>query len=497
MSGKSALRDIVLIQVILLLAFSCGVALADQAALITEDKAKEAAVILARQDEVKLLCEPCGDIWPAVTGVSDVSIKNEEEAYWAVYVNGNAIDLAYTYVSDGGRWVNLAKKLSLDVSGVSGAIYDEPAFIGEPVRDYVKITITGDNVNLRSGPGQNTHVLAKAKSGDFFVARASTIKNEDDRSVWYRIVCYSDKNSELRLANNSVQYGYLFPCVSARFTHAEPLDDECARRLERLKSGGEKPPESDTASVFNWSERSQRLLAASGLPGWGQVLGGATLRELPSKSAKVLKQIAPYDDSFFQSTAVGVKEDDGESWYEIPVEGFEVIGWVRADEFEFQEESPIGRFMLHVDMTLHSGAKSSSFLDQTIRIFGPLLSRDDTAWWHYGIDAAILGVTQEFSGATASFYLTLASSEAIREEEILWKEVRYSRPGFGLGGIFCGVSWCDRDYVRSLLSEPDDATHSEDGEELWRYQTEWGNVNITFDGKGQVKEVLYISGTLD
>jgi hypothetical protein len=98
----------------------CSTAMADQAMVVEKDAADAAQKILRAQSEVRHLCEPCGEELAVAETVGSVEVRKwDEDGYYEVYLNGEGIDLAYVYVEDGGAWVNLALKLSLDVDGVS------------------------------------------------------------------------------------------------------------------------------------------------------------------------------------------------------------------------------------------------------------------------------------------------------------------------------------------------------------------------------------------
>ena len=53
---------------------------------------------------------------------------------------------------------------------------------------YVRISVTGTNVNVRAGANTSSKVLTRANPGDTFVADSRTVTNLADGSQWYRIV---------------------------------------------------------------------------------------------------------------------------------------------------------------------------------------------------------------------------------------------------------------------------------------------------------------------
>ena len=94
---------------------------ADQFQLIPYDTAHRAFEILQKTESFYTFCEPCGDTSPRKVAVSQVGYSASADAY-EVKVNGNGIDLAYTYVKSGTRWTNLALLLGLTARGVSPAL---------------------------------------------------------------------------------------------------------------------------------------------------------------------------------------------------------------------------------------------------------------------------------------------------------------------------------------------------------------------------------------
>lgn len=89
-------------------------ALADQCSYITKAQAVAAFNQLSIGKTIYEFCELCGDKKPKPILINSLAISNTKTpGYWQVMVNGNGIDLAYTYIDYGnnkpdGRRVNLA-----------------------------------------------------------------------------------------------------------------------------------------------------------------------------------------------------------------------------------------------------------------------------------------------------------------------------------------------------------------------------------------------------
>ena len=101
----------------LTLSFSC---IADQAAYIDKADAEQAKYLLDQASAVKSYCAPCGDQVATMISVQTVEVVfTNYENYWEVQINGEGIDLAYTYLLMGdNRWKNVAMELNIPVKGV-------------------------------------------------------------------------------------------------------------------------------------------------------------------------------------------------------------------------------------------------------------------------------------------------------------------------------------------------------------------------------------------
>ena len=104
---------------------SCGVVVwADQAACLTEKDANKAAEVLRVAKQLREYCAPCDD-----TGWRKVDIETVDVVGGScgteVKVNGSGIDLAYVYVREDDKWVNLAKVVGVKVHDVPKVLPDD------------------------------------------------------------------------------------------------------------------------------------------------------------------------------------------------------------------------------------------------------------------------------------------------------------------------------------------------------------------------------------
>jgi hypothetical protein len=124
-----------------------GHARADQCEWLDDKQvAIRAAQELERAKRFVTLCEPCGDTAPSavqivVTATTRAVPSNHLGTFEEVVVNDQTIDLAYTYVDAGDRYVNLAKLVgcpavsvspSLTIEGKPAGVVDTPVTLPSP-----------------------------------------------------------------------------------------------------------------------------------------------------------------------------------------------------------------------------------------------------------------------------------------------------------------------------------------------------------------------------
>jgi len=102
-------------------------AFSDQAAWIKKSDAYKAGDMINSGTVLREYCAPCGDTTWTDLSVKQTEVKNADAEFYQVFINGKGIDLAYVYIEQEGKWVNLAMLLGLDVS-------DVPKFLAEPDR---------------------------------------------------------------------------------------------------------------------------------------------------------------------------------------------------------------------------------------------------------------------------------------------------------------------------------------------------------------------------
>lgn len=145
------------IWILAILWMTAGLAGADQAAWIQESAAHQAKKLITPGSRIRSYCAPCGEtVWQTVK-VEKVAIKPVSDDFHQLFVNGQGLDLAYTYVNIGGKWRNLAMQVGLTVFDVPETL---PPLLSRPSRDeethpidgFVNDCIARDNspANLRN-----------------------------------------------------------------------------------------------------------------------------------------------------------------------------------------------------------------------------------------------------------------------------------------------------------------------------------------------------------
>lgn len=92
---------------------------ADQCAYVTKTEAEKAVKAIIETQTIQSLCIPCGESKAETIELESVGFRKVSAGqYHEVMINGQGIDLAYTYVNG----LNLAKLVGCPASGVSAAL---------------------------------------------------------------------------------------------------------------------------------------------------------------------------------------------------------------------------------------------------------------------------------------------------------------------------------------------------------------------------------------
>jgi len=113
---------------------------------------------------VRSFCAPCGDeTWTEVE-VAQVDVTHTGSGgFWEVLLNGEGIDLAYTYVEHDRQWQNLALLLGLEASDVPRFLDGSPE--ADPREELARVEVELEHLEdaLRGSVGRSARDLDRAR----------------------------------------------------------------------------------------------------------------------------------------------------------------------------------------------------------------------------------------------------------------------------------------------------------------------------------------------
>jgi uncharacterized membrane protein len=95
--------------------------------------------------------------------------------------------------------------------------------------EFVRLSVTGTNVNLRPQPRASGAALAQANPEDAFIAEKVTFTAADG-SRWYKILFTLDPSGNFRSAAGDPRFKGSPPYISAQFVSAAPLSSDDEKR---------------------------------------------------------------------------------------------------------------------------------------------------------------------------------------------------------------------------------------------------------------------------
>ena len=356
---------------------------------------------------------------------------------------------------------------------------------------YVRVSIKGTNVNLRPKPQAKGAVIARMNTGDVFIAEKWPVTAVEDGSKWYKIVLRPDPKSGVIVTfldafsyYDEDREGTVSPAnayVSVQFTEESPL---AAGDMEGIM----ETPAGEGFSALDTSPENQRRMA---LGNGGVFYAGGLFPEGSNRkeyaayrepSAKSGQKKYPLTEKNVNRGELYVVDKSTPGWFQIITDSTPVSsGWIQAKpEFSQIEDFSLGQFM-----ALCLGAN----VPEIVRKWGPgkIVSRDNSvlgeSWWH----SVENNTKMSFDGLEVSF------TDARNFEFTL------TRRGAGMGGIFIGEKWCDKEYLKRVFahfsSEKIQADKRQDGAEQWSLnlgRDGWFyNYEIVFGADGLVSELHF------
>jgi hypothetical protein len=99
--------------------------------------------------------------------------------------------------------------------------------------EFVRLSVTGTNVNLRPQPRAGGAALGRASPKDEFIAEKTTF-TASDGSQWYKILFTLDPSGNFRSAASDSRFKGSPPYISAQFVSAAPLSSDDEKRVTSL-----------------------------------------------------------------------------------------------------------------------------------------------------------------------------------------------------------------------------------------------------------------------
>ncbi|MDR3279073.1 MAG: SH3 domain-containing protein [Synergistaceae bacterium] len=442
--------------------FSCASAFtnaseADQAALVSRNEAERASVVLKAQIDIRNFCEPCGDAPPEAEIVSRVSVSDEGEDYWSVSVNGEGVDLAYIYVYDGtGRWVNLARKLGINVTGVSESFTEE----------RMSAIVLGYFVNIRETPGLQGRVKFQVQYGDVLAVTGPPLYAPD--GTWYSVVAEGDKPP-------SRSY------VSAEYIAISSVGTDDEEAVGRIAGTSLKEALSGPVDARDISRKSQGMTMLTGLPWFATIEKDqdAPLYNSPDENSGTSMTLT--EEEYVR--ILGWSEGGPSSGWYLAMTGPGDAGWIKAKQ-------------LHVRGNFYNstpGEKALAFIGRAVLNLGS----GEEAEKKWGPSASVKreesddGNGYHWTRKISDFGDIVIDDTADGNGNDLGGNFRFSRKGSSIGGLAIGEKWCDVNYMERALGLPDNLARDERGNSVMEYLPGADALKLTIDKAGLLSEIYY------
>ncbi|MCL1876104.1 MAG: SH3 domain-containing protein [Synergistaceae bacterium] len=187
-------------------------------------------------------------------------------------------------------------------------------------QDINRAVVTGDNVNIRSGPSAKSKVFHQSSSGTVFLVDSVAIRDESDNSEWYKIL-FSINMMDGNIfgfyqAHRESIYEFSHPYISARFVKKEAITEDERWELDALARG--RPVEVHVGDDFSGWETESRVLKAPVV--LYKEPGGADTFTLPAGTTVLF--------GVDSEGRLGYHFDkDDKYWYYVIDENKKLIGW--------------------------------------------------------------------------------------------------------------------------------------------------------------------------
>ena len=347
---------------------------------------------------------------------------------------------------------------------------------------FVPLTVDKTNVRLRSGPGTQSRIVGLANPDLTVIAEKWLVFDEEANMSWYRIVGFLDTETggvydrldDLRA-----------PCYVSAELVRETSYTEVGYSEEAVMQQLALTPYGQGYSAVDASPETQRKMAEQKTLKklWmaeGTYERGIPIYAGPSKSSGELKGVDLTGKKFYDCDLYAVDASKAGWLFIVDVSSRCPSGWVEADLFNPDDSYGDGDTETGKLVTLNLGANVPDIL----RRWGP--------------GEVVERKTYEHSDGYSN--LTKMSFDGF---EVSYEDYRnfsfdLTRKGAGLGGIFVGVSWCNKDYIEKTIGKTLEIQfigQSNDGDEYWTLvggPDGWRfEITLYFDKQGIVKKFHY------
>ena len=107
-------------------------------------------------------------------------------------------------------------------------------------QEVIKVTVTGDAVNIRSAPSIKGEIYRQAYKGESFVVESIPIKDKSDNSEWYKILFLINETEicSFYQAHKMDRYNFSYPYINTGLVREEPFTVyDIKHELDYLKRG--------------------------------------------------------------------------------------------------------------------------------------------------------------------------------------------------------------------------------------------------------------------
>ena len=350
---------------------------------------------------------------------------------------------------------------------------------------YVRLAIKGTNVNLRPQPRAAGAAIAQMNTGDVFVAEKNPIVLADDKTEWYKIVLAVDaKTDKISILSNwDSRFAYNVAFIRADFAVVSPLEKGDAEKILSTPVGAGysfnvEPHWGEFSAI---TENNFRLFSY-----WCEI----------SEDTEIFDQNPNYDEDaaevigrYKSGDAVRLLGRDSEETYYVVMDPTfrQPVGYVYWEAIKKERDEPEGRLDFNAFNALCQ------------RYVGANIGEIVRKWGDFKVERraeSYLDMYHIFSSASTpdmqlKFFEHLP--QPYGQTPLLaiayLQELYFSRKGEGMGGIYIGVDWCGKDWVKNLLGEPDVMDEGDAVSEYWAWRSEFADVVVRFED-GMVLSVM-------